>query len=196
MLFQNDVQWAVIIGVLPTMVITYSGIGLALFVAATCGLLARRRELSARRYALIGGIYSALMLAPGVYLIVTLAGRRPPTVLVILAYLVVLTLWVVGSVAMPGLYAWSEIGLPWGSHEPYLPWESPELYWVVHAVTTVGFIAANVAAMLVWGWWLIWRRPSASSTPLPHVGYMVPFALVPTVLLVFIVMGHLTETLR
>ena len=183
MLLDTNVLWVVVYGVVPIIVVSYVGIGFAPFSAATCALLARRRGFSMKRYALAGGIYSLMFLAPAIYLIVRVAGRRPPTALVVFAYLVLLTLWVAGPLVTPVAYLWVSLQLPdlFGVHR------------VAVAVTTGIVIVGNAAAMIWWGRWFILQRPAPSLGPLPHVGYVAPFALVPLGLLVFIGMAYVAD---
>ena len=178
MWFDASGLWVVAVGVLSITLIAYAGIGFSPLAAAICAVLAWRRGLSVKRYALMGGVYSLMFLAPSIYLIVRLAGRKPPTALIVVAYLVLMALWVAGPLVTPTAYLWVAFSLP----------DVSGTDWVIMAVTTGMAIAGNVAAMLLGGRWAVGRRPAPGIGPLPHAGYVVPFALVPVGLLFFALM--------
>ena len=179
------------VGVLSIIVTTYAGILFSPIAAATCAVLARRRGLSAKRYALIGGIYSVMFLAPSVYLIVRLLNRKPPTALVGFAYFVLLALWVAGPMTSAVSYLWVELSIS----EEYNP------YRTLKAVTSGIAIAGNVAML---GFWLRWfrrvrilRKPAPYGDGLlPHVGYVLPFLLAPLGLFFFFFMAYVAEWLE
>lgn len=179
------------VGVLSIIVTTYAGILFSPVAAATCALLARRRGLSAKRYALMGGIYSVMFLAPSVYLIVRLLNRKPPIALVGFAYFVLLALWVAGPMTTAVSYLWAELSVS----EEYNP------YRTLKAVTSGIAIAGNVAML---GFWLRWflrvrvlRNPATEGDDqLPHMAYVLPFLLVPLGLLFFIIMAYVAELLE
>ena len=176
--FDTNILWVIVLGVLPIIVITYAGILFSPVAAATCALLARRRGLSAKRYALMGGIYSVMFLAPSVYLIVRLLNRKPPIALVGFAYFVLLALWVAGPMTTATSFLWVGFHLS-------------EVFGTNRMITavTIGIAIAGNVAML--GFWLRWfrrvrilRKPAPYGDGLlPHMAYVLPFLLVPLGLL-------------
>ena len=179
------------VGVLSIIVTIYAGILFSPVAAATCALLARRRGLSVKRYALMGGIYSVMFLAPSVYLIVRLLNRKPPTALVGFAYFVLLALWVAGSMTSAVSYLWVELSVS----EEYNP------YRTLKAVTTGIAIAGNVAMLGLWLRWFLriraLRKPATEGDDLlPHMAYVLPFLLAPLGLLFFIFMGYVAQWLE
>ena len=179
-----NVLWVVIIGVVPTFLFAFLGVGFAPFSAAICALLAHRRGLGAGRYALAGGIYSAVLFLPSVYLMARLAGRTPPALLVILVYLGLLALWLAGSVVTPALYLRLELEV---LSIPYSP------RWFGIGIATSLTIVVNVTAMGAWCWWFFYRRPDPTLSPLPHAGYLVPFVLAPVGFLLFNYLGYVGD---
>ncbi len=178
-MFDANPLWVVVIGVLPTMLGLVAGVGFAPLCAITCALLARRRGLEARRYALAGGLYSVAFLMPGIYLMAVLAGLRPPKALIALAYLAAATVWAAGSVGTPALQLW--LVIEYDSGVTSLP-------WVIEAALIIFVIGVNISLMLKWAQWFTKRRPAPSLSPLPQTGYVVPFALVPSGFLLFLVL--------
>ena len=164
-------------GTAPTMFITLVGIGASPVVAATCALLARRRGLSMRRYAIAGAIYSVLSFLPGVYLIAVLAGRTPPKALIVLAYLAMLVMWVASSIAL------AMFGMGVGVVFELRPFEAK---WVATMLYFGGMIVVSTAVQLTWGWWVVKRRPAPRLDPLPHAGYLVPFGMIQVVILLLL----------
>ena len=57
------------------------------FAALICGIMARNRGLSVRRYAIAGALYSALFMLPWLYFWAKLSNRSIPGFLVVLGYL-------------------------------------------------------------------------------------------------------------
>ena len=58
-----------------------------------CGVIARKRGLNPIRYAMIGGVYSALLFFPWLYLLLRMLERRVPQNLVVVFYASVLLGW-------------------------------------------------------------------------------------------------------
>ena len=85
------------------------------FGALVCGLLAYRRLRGRKvwRYVGVGAFHSALFILPLVYTVCRLAGWRPPRILVVLAYIIIYSVWLVGSV----IGAWFLFCVGWGSDE-------------------------------------------------------------------------------
>ena len=140
---------------------TFVGVVFSLIAATTCAVLAKRRGLYVLRYALAGGIYSMMMLAPFFYLVLRLLDRKPPTGLVYFVYCVLVVVWIMGPIGSPFVL----------SYDP----PDPEL------IAFFGIPAALNAVML--GSWLLWRilrgAPPESDDLLPPFGYILPFLLAP-----------------
>ena len=68
--------------------------------ALVCGLLAARRFRGRKvwRYVGVGAVHSALFLFPWIYTVCRLAGWSPPRSLAALAYIIVYSAWLVGSI--------------------------------------------------------------------------------------------------
>lgn len=62
--------------------------------ALLCGIAAHKRGMSTARYAIAGAFYSALFILPWIYLMLRLLGRKAPTDLVYLGYIIIYTAWV------------------------------------------------------------------------------------------------------
>ena len=161
-----------------------AGLLFSLIAATSCAVLAMRRDLSVKRYALAGGIYSALLIAPYVYLAARLLDRKPSEELVRFTYLVLIGLWIAGPLFATGGYAGYHIA---GGN----PWEANTLPIIVG----MGFAAIVNSIML--GSWLLWirrRKPApASDDLLPHVGYVLPFPMAIFGTLLFYAMNWINE---
>ena len=158
-----------------------AGIAFSPVAAASCAVLARRRGLSVKRYALAGGIYSVLLLAPYVYLVLKLLDRKPPEELVRWVYFVLMVAWVAGPLTLAVMFLGIELSVP------------PE-----HSPNRIGIIVANGSAavgnVVMLGAWLLWlklRKPAPEGDDLlPHVGYVLPFLMAPLGLLLWGGLGH------
>ena len=147
-----------------------AGLAFSPFAAASCAVLAKRRNLSVKRYALAGGIYSALLIAPYVYLVVRLLDRKPPEELVRWAYYILVTVWLAGPIfASVGFAAYTAAeGNPW---EP-----APVPIIVFNGIAA----AVNVGMLVPWLFWHKLRKPAPESDDLlPRVGYVLPFLMAP-----------------
>ena len=82
-----------IIGLWVSALLGVIGLLCAPLVALTCYILAARRDLDALRYAVAGAMSSALLLLPGIYLVVRLRDISVPRVIVAAAYVIVYTFW-------------------------------------------------------------------------------------------------------
>ena len=58
-----------------------------------CGVIAHKRGLNPIRYAMIGGVYSALLFFPWLYLLLRMLERRVPQTLIVVFYASVLLGW-------------------------------------------------------------------------------------------------------
>ena len=86
-------------GLLLLVVIAPAGIVSTLWAplgALICALIARRRGLNQRRYALAGAAFSALFFLPWVYLVARMLGRVIPKPLVVLSYAILYLMWIQG----------------------------------------------------------------------------------------------------
>ena len=142
------------------------------FASAMCAVGAKNRGLSAKRYALAGGLYSLMLMLPWVYLVNRLAGNRLPRALVKWCYglLYVFWLW------MPIRSGYELIESAEGVFAP-----------AAHFASLVSWINfATWAASLAWlayvnghdttkaeRWWE--KEEGERFEPLPHLAYVQPF---------------------
>ena len=98
------------------------GLAWAPFAAGISAISARKKGLGARRHAVAGALYSALMFCPWVYFMLRMNGRSVPAILVRLFYISVFTTWTLGSIFWtfavaiahhPGTDSLYEFSNPW-----------------------------------------------------------------------------------
>lgn len=138
--------------VVGIMLAGYAGIAISPIAAVTCALLAKRRGLSASKYALVGGAYSLMLLAPAVYLILRLLDRRLPLRFVQFVYLGLILCWVLGPILSSAWLLWFERS---------------------NAISLVG----NLAMLILWvAWWYLRQGPvTERDDVMPPVSYVLPF---------------------
>lgn len=86
------------------------GLLFAPVAAIYCRRSARLNGLDARRYALMGGVYSLMFFAPAIYLLARLRGRNAPNGAVIAAYVILYSYWLLGPVGLAILMAAIGVG--------------------------------------------------------------------------------------
>ena len=86
------------------------GLLFAPVAAIYCRRSARLNGLNARRYALMGGVYSLMFFAPAIYLLARLRGRNVPNGAVIAAYVILYSYWLLGPIGLAILMAAIGVG--------------------------------------------------------------------------------------
>ena len=139
--------------------------------ALICALIARRRGLSPRRYALAGAAFSALFFLPWVYLVARVLGWVIPKPLVVLSYAILYLMWIQGPFQL-SYGAWAD------GDDLY-----PNALWLC---MWLGNILAMMASVLLMTPPIAkkinpFRRASGDGGPirdtLPNPVYLLPFAL-------------------
>lgn len=152
------------------------------FAAVKAWRLARRAGLSPVRYALLGALYSVLLVVPSVYLLRRLRGQSLPRNLVVASYWVLYgVIWGFGAILPYGAVLWFLV-----EYEVYRDPGSD-----VSLDGMIGFAAlwtATVIALTVSAWMVIRKSKSSHlSAPalepradlLPLYVYIVPIVLAP-----------------
>ena len=142
------------------------GVGWAPMAAVVCWMIARRKGLSTRRFAVMGGVFSVLLLFPWVYIVLRMVNLRVPQLLVILFYVTVYASWA--------------INLFWAFQYPdHAVGMERVAIWIWALVSATGFLASL-------GWLLIKYEsppsPRATRNPawserMPELRHLIPFML-------------------
>ena len=139
--------------------------------ALICALIARRRGLSPRRYALAGAAFSALFFLPWVYLVARMLGWVIPKPLVVLSYAILYLMWIQGPFQL-SYGAWAD------GDDLY-----PNALWLCMWLGNILAMMASVLLMMTPIAKKInpFRRASRDDAPirdtLPNPVYLLPFAL-------------------
>ena len=141
------------------------------FGALICALIARRRGLSSRRYAIAGAACSALFFMPWVYLTARMSGRATPKPLVVLSYVLLYASWIIG----PELYIYSLSSLVVG----VLPGSLWVFVWLVNALTLIAslLLMTTPIAKKINLFRHEIRDDVSMQDALPNPVYLLPFAL-------------------
>lgn len=131
---------------------------LPLVVVVSCLvlLLAWRKGLEyPLRYALVGGLYSAFFLIPGIYLVIRIVFNRPvPKILIYPWYFVLYLCWVTGPIML--LLSTAQIG---------------GLVYIFAVLTMVVFLLGSLANIVR----VRHSQADQASTVLPNPHYVLPF---------------------
>ena len=133
------------------------GLAWAPFAAGISAMSARKKGLDARRHAVAGALYSALMFCPWVYFMLRMNGRNVPAILVRLFYISVFTAWALGAVFWTFIVA---IAHHPGTDSLY-KFSNP---WVVFSYIVYALLFAEVGAWLASLWTLLKRRRRESES--------------------------------
>ena len=76
--------------------------------AGTSAVIARRRDLGTKRYAVTGGVYSALLFLPWLYMLLKMLNVTVSRGPILLAYTTVCAAWFIGTIV--GGLIWIDIG--------------------------------------------------------------------------------------
>ena len=150
--------------------------------AGTSAVIARRRDLGTKRYAVTGGVYSALLFLPWLYMLLKMLNVTVSRGPILLAYTTVCAAWFIGTIV--GGLIWIDIG----SASTTLGYESTSLLGRFPSIAYTVVVINLVTWLLSVGWLGWWRSSprgcSADSKPAHHsivstLGYMMPFGLAP-----------------
>ena len=138
------------------------------FGALICALIAWRRGLSPRRYAVAGAAHSVLFFLPWVYLAARMLGVRVPKPLVVLGCAVAYAAWLQGIAQYSFMH--------WATDDDY----RMLLAWLFN----IGMAIASLALITRVGSWKASRLRSHCPAPgdapsrdaPPHPAYLAPFA--------------------
>lgn len=131
--------------------------------ALVCAIMARRRGLSAWRFAGLGAGNMALLLLPWIYTVARLARRRPPHGLVAMAYIILYSAWFIGPIA--GLWLLLCVG-----------WSRDSLFWNLKPV--IGLL--SIVQLVTWVGSMVWlsnRHSALRLSTMPNLVYLQPFIL-------------------
>ena len=161
----------------------------------TCAAIASQRGLSVVRYAMFGGLYSALLFLPWTYLVVRMLGGRPNRGAVRTGYVVLFAGWLLGPIL--GGITLHDVALEVAALQPELvgppdnigPTLRNVLPWV-NIATWVGSLA-----------WFLHREWLQLNGDMPDeengtgillpVGYLVPLGLITFWSIVDYVLGNI-----
>ena len=153
------------------------GLVWAPFGALVCSLVARRKGLERRRFAVAGALYSLFFFWPWVYLLLRMYDRSVPRFLVRGAYIMLYgAIWPFGSL----------IFFVVAGNSPTI-WVIPVLLFVGSGITWI------VSMRMLTSWLKNQEQTEQPPDVLPHRNYIVPFGLTFAWLLLGIVLQLIAE---
>ena len=172
----NHLFWAMLLFI-PTLVVMLGVVPVGAismvwtpFGALICALIAGRRGLSRRRYAIAGAAHSALFFLPWVYLAARMLGWAIPKPLVVIFYVVLYAAWLQGPFQL-SYDAWA------GGSDRY-----PRALWLCVWVGNISTMMVSMLLMTPIAKKISpLRRANRNDVPmrdtLPDPVYLLPFAL-------------------
>ncbi len=163
-----------------------------------CALIAWRKGLDTKRYALIGGIYSALLFFPWLYLVLRMLNIAVPRFLIVTVYVALYSGWLIGTIILVGIVIAVSTTVPdLNSYAGYQPKDLIERFPDI-AKLLVAF------SFLSWVWSMaqLFQSNASQTQPLnydparhdyvPRLKYVLPFGLATMWTVLFYSLGHIS----